>query len=314
MLPSRSTWSKRLAIAAPGAMPSPDSTMQPSMQPSPSARAACTIRTPSRIPPDFASLTLIPCARSAQRATSASRMAVLVDVDRERRAGLERRPVRIAGRQRLLAVLDAERGQLRQGVERLVEAPRLVHVHLQRHACRGGDRAHALDVEAVAAAELQLQPPEAAADLPGTRCHVVGIAEPDRPGRRRPRAAQAEELPHGDAEQLALEVVQRRVERCSCRELARGQPLHDLLERERIVAERAGVLGQVAESRLRRFLVARDRRRLAEARDAVVTDLDPDDILGVAGAARDDERLRELERLDPGRRLHAADANTRLRE
>ena len=46
--------------------------MQPSMQPSPSARAACTIRAPSRIPPDFASLTLIPCARSAQAATSAS--------------------------------------------------------------------------------------------------------------------------------------------------------------------------------------------------------------------------------------------------
>ena len=50
----------------------PDSIMQPSMQPRPSARAACTIRTASRMPPDFASLTLIPCARSAQAATSAS--------------------------------------------------------------------------------------------------------------------------------------------------------------------------------------------------------------------------------------------------
>ena len=71
-LPSRSTWSKRDATCAPAEMPSPDSTMQPSMQPSPSARAACTIRTASRIPPDFASLTLIPCARSAHAATSAS--------------------------------------------------------------------------------------------------------------------------------------------------------------------------------------------------------------------------------------------------
>ena len=60
------------AICAPAAMPRPDSTMQPSITPSPSARAACAIRTASRIPPDFASLMLIPCARSAQRATSAS--------------------------------------------------------------------------------------------------------------------------------------------------------------------------------------------------------------------------------------------------
>ena len=52
--------------------PEPDSTMQPSITPRPSARAACTIRTDSRIPPAFASLMLIPCARSAQAATSAS--------------------------------------------------------------------------------------------------------------------------------------------------------------------------------------------------------------------------------------------------
>ena len=57
---------------APAAMPSPDSTMQPSITPSPSARAACAIRTASRIPPDFASLIVIPCAISAQAATSAS--------------------------------------------------------------------------------------------------------------------------------------------------------------------------------------------------------------------------------------------------
>ena len=71
-LPSRSTWSMSDAMCAPAAMPSPDSTMQPSITPSPSARAACTIRTASRMPPDFASLMLIPCARSAQAATSAS--------------------------------------------------------------------------------------------------------------------------------------------------------------------------------------------------------------------------------------------------
>src|SRR5438105_128627 len=70
-LPSRSTWSQRLAMCAPAAMPSPDSIMQPSITPRPSARAACVMRTASRIPPDLASLMLIPCARSAHLATSA---------------------------------------------------------------------------------------------------------------------------------------------------------------------------------------------------------------------------------------------------
>ena len=52
------------------------------------------------------------------------RVAVLVDVDRERRTTLELRAARIAGRQRLLAVLDAERGQLRQRLQCLLERPR----------------------------------------------------------------------------------------------------------------------------------------------------------------------------------------------
>ena len=59
-------------------------------------------------------------------------VAVLVDVDRERRALLERRAAGVAGGQRLLAVLDAELRELRQRVERLVERPPFVHVHHQR--------------------------------------------------------------------------------------------------------------------------------------------------------------------------------------
>ena len=65
--------------------------MQPSMTPRPSARAACAIRTASRIPPDLASLMLTPCARSAQAGDVGRDVAVLVDVDRERRALLEGR-------------------------------------------------------------------------------------------------------------------------------------------------------------------------------------------------------------------------------
>ena len=59
-------------------------------------------------------------------------VAVLVDVDRDRRALLQRPPALVAGAERLLAVLDAELLQLRQRVERLVERPPLVHVDLER--------------------------------------------------------------------------------------------------------------------------------------------------------------------------------------
>ena len=55
--PSRSTQSASEPICAAGATASCDSTMQPIITPSPSARAAWIIRTASRTPPDFASLT-----------------------------------------------------------------------------------------------------------------------------------------------------------------------------------------------------------------------------------------------------------------
>ena len=53
---------QRARAAPPGAMPSSDSIMQPSMTPRPSARAAWTIRTASRMPPHLASLMLMPSA------------------------------------------------------------------------------------------------------------------------------------------------------------------------------------------------------------------------------------------------------------
>ena len=57
------------------------------------------------------------------------RVAVLVDVDRDGRAALQLGAVRVAGRKRLLAVLERH---LRQQLERLVERPVLVHVDLER--------------------------------------------------------------------------------------------------------------------------------------------------------------------------------------
>ena len=121
------------------------------------------------------------------------RVAVLVDVDRDRRARPQLLGAGIAGRERLLDVRDAELDELRDRVERLVERPPLVHVDLQRQVRARADRADALDIEAVAAAELQLQPLEPARDPLRAAGHVVGVAEPDRPRRRRadPRAARA---------------------------------------------------------------------------------------------------------------------------
>src|SRR5262249_11118743 len=71
-MPSRSTWSQRLATWQPAAMPRPGPIKQPNITPNPSAPAAGALPTAPRIPPGLASLIVIPCARSAQKATSAS--------------------------------------------------------------------------------------------------------------------------------------------------------------------------------------------------------------------------------------------------
>jgi hypothetical protein len=213
-------------------------------------------------------------------------MAVLVDVDRNRRAPLQHGPALISCGHRLLAVLDAELGQRGKRIECLVEAPRLVDVHLQREVTGdAANRPHPLDVEPVSPAELELEPPEATESLLGPARHVVGIAQPDRPARRRPGAAQPEQPPDRLAEQLPLQVVKSRVDGGPRRELARGQPLQHVLERERIVPDGPGVLLDVCPGRLDRLAVAVDRLRLAEARHPGVAELDHDDALRVARAA-----------------------------
>ena len=220
-LPSRSTWSNRLATWAPAETARPDSFMQPSI--SAQAERAAGVRDPHRLadPAGLGELDRQPVRALGAGGHVRERVAVLVDVDRQRRAPLQLRPVRVAGRQRLLAVLDAERGQLRQRLERLVERPRLVHVDLQRHVGHRANGAHALDVEPVAPAELQLQPLEPPAHLLGAPPHVVGIAEPDRPRGRRPRPLEPEHPPDRQARELAAEVVQRCVEPRLGRLLAR---------------------------------------------------------------------------------------------
>src|SRR5579884_2024707 len=248
-----------------------------------------------------------PVRELGARGDVGERVAVLVHVDRERRLALQLRIRlhRVRG-ERLLAVLDTERGELREALARLVEAPALVDVDLEGHLPRdSANRAHALDVETVARAQLELQPPEAADRALGAPRHVVGIAEPDRPARRRPAPRQPEQLVDGPPDELPLQVVQRRVDGRPGGELARGQPGQDLLERERIVAEELRDLVDVRERRLRGLVVALVRRRLAVAAHAVERDGHVYDVLRVARAARDDERLRELERDDARLDLHA---------
>ena len=89
---------------------------------------------------------------------------------------------------------------------------------------------------------------------------------------------------HRQAEQLPLQVVQRRIDRGARGELLARQPVEDLVERERIVAERVRVRLEVRERGLGGLVVVVDRRRLAEAARVAVPDLDLDDFGLVLGS------------------------------
>ncbi len=299
--PSRSTWSKRLAICAPAAIPSPDSTMQPSMTPSPSARAACDhahrLADPAR---------LRELDRDAVPALGASgdvgeREAVLVEVDRNGRAALQLGPVRIAGRKRLLAVFESASAAA-------ARAPPSSDQYSFTSTWSGrsrdrSDGAHALEVEPVTAPELQLQPSEAAAR---------GLPRPAAPSRRdrRARPSTRSAARRGGARAAGGRARRRAcpADRGARRRAPRARPARRR-ERRRDLVERPGVVAELdllepGERRLGRLLVARDRRRLAEPRDAVVAELDLDDLRLPLRVAGDHEPLRERQRHDAGAQLH----------
>src|SRR5262249_45934103 len=156
-------------------------------------------------------------------------------------------------------------------------------------------RADALEVEAVPRAELELKPPETAVRgrLLGSAGHVVGIAEADRPRRRWAFPAKPEQPVDRQAGEPALEGGQGRREGRAGGELLARQAVENVVERERIVAERAGGFLEICERRFRRLVVPLDRRGLPEAALAVVSQLDLDDLGLVLRLPRDDERLRE---------------------
>ena len=125
--------------------------------------------------------------------------------------------------------------------------------------------------------------------------------------------AQAEQLPDGDAGELAAQVVERAVQSRARRRLAAREPAVDLVERPGIVAERVRVRLHVGERRSGGLLVPLDRRRLAVADDVAVAELDLDDLGPVGRLARDPEGLGEREPDDACRDVHPHTLNTRQR-
>ena len=266
------------------------------------------MRIPSRIPPDFASLMLMPWAISGAGGDVGKRVAVLVDVDGDRRPLPQHLPAFVTLGQRLLAVLDPELGELWQSVERLVERPPLVHVDLQRQGRDRADGADALDVEAVGTAELQLEPAEPSGDAapPGAPCRRGRRATPSRTSAGRCAGDRAGARWRHRAAFPADRAAHRR----------------DRLSRPaRPGSRRAGRRSPPARTgRHRRGARAPRRTRAPKppsprsARsgpprlpgDAVVRDLHLDDVGHVLGLPRDRERLGQAQPNDSGDDLHDA--------
>ena len=112
------------------------------------------------------------------------RVAVLVDVDRDRRAAPQLGPVR--DRRAGSGCSQYSSGICGSSSSASSSDQYSFTSTWSGSVGRRANGAHALEVEPVAPAELQLQPPEPARrGLLGAARHVVGIAEPDRPRGRR---------------------------------------------------------------------------------------------------------------------------------
>ena len=224
-LPSRSTWSHRLAIAAPAAIPRPR--LDHAAEHHAEAERARGVRHPHRLadPARLRELDVDPVRDRRARGDVGEGVAVLVDVDRDRRRRLQLRPVRVA---RGAAAARSTRRRARASCGSASSASSSVQYSLTSTwsgtSVTAADRAHALDVEPVAAAELQLQPlepPARAARFAPSRAISSGVGEPDRPRGRRPEPLEPEQPPDRLADQLPAEIVKRRVDRRPRGELAR---------------------------------------------------------------------------------------------
>ena len=100
----------------------------------------------------------------------------------------------------------------------------------------------------------------------------------------------------------------------ACSPADRAEALADVLERERVVSDERTVVVDEPQRRLRRLVVALDRRALAVAGDALVRDRHLYDVGVVRRLPRDDERLRERQPDDPGFDLHDPNLLGRARD
>src|SRR5439155_8471500 len=134
----------------------------------------------------------------------------------------------------------------------------------------------------------------------------------DRPRGRRPGPLEPQQPPNRQADELAAEIVQRRIDPRLRGQLSglSPQPRLDRLERKWIVAEQLPRLLREGQRGGGRLLVAVDRRRLAVAADAVVANLDEDHLGLVLGPAGDDEGLRHPQRRDPSIQFHGRYLNS----
>src|SRR6266511_3753544 len=98
--------------------------------------------------------------------------------------------------------------------------------------------------------------------------------------------------------------MSRGVERRAGRVLVARESIEDVIERERVVTQPVGMLLEVRERRLRRLVVAFDRRGLPHSDSVLMPDLDVDDLdLGLA-ATRNGERLLQCKPRNSGTHIH----------
>ena len=295
-------------------MPSPDSIMQPSITPSPSARAACAIRTASRMPPDFASLMLIPCAISAH-----ARRRPACGSPRRRRSG----PASAA------SAPGPPGSPARSGCSQystpssascgIASSASSSDHHSLTSTCSG------TSVTERTARTRSTSRPSPPPSFSFSRRNAARPARPGAPCRpaRRARSSTTSAGPVAEGRAAATRArraacpggraAPRRVPPSRHARRDRREPRADLLERERVVAE------QRARAPRRTRVPTPPSRRSARSGAAspqpvapVVLERDLDDLGLVVRLSRDPERLGELQADDAGLDLHARSLRTRL--
>ena len=157
------------------------STMQPSITFKPIARAVWIIASAPRMPPVFASFTLTPSMQPLSGGRSLATRAVFVGDDRDVDALADRaQPVRIPGRNGLLAKFDLVPLHFAQRRDRLIDGPAFIGVDANRAAITRANRGDHLDVvRGRAPADLHFED-RILRRFVDLAQHLVRLRDPDR--------------------------------------------------------------------------------------------------------------------------------------